>query len=177
MLPAGWLASLRPRLLRGLLIWLLLVSVLAGVHLAFGAQLRQRPARVDWPARTLAMEAQRSWSQWSSCPLDTVAGDYWLAGLIATDQKLGPSVLIDGDPRFSPWATPERLRAKGALWVGLPQAGAATMPAALEAAAQSGDLQLHSGEWQIPWPYRPHGAPLTVQWRILSPAHCATALP
>lgn len=177
LLPTGWLANLRPRLLRGLLIWLLLVSVLAGLYLAFGAQLRQRPARMDWPTRALVTEAQRSWSQWSNCPLDTVAGDYWLAGLIATAHRSAPSVLIDGDPRFSPWATPERLRAKGALWVGLSQAAAATMPAALEAAVQSGDLEMHSGEWQIPWPYRPHGAPLTVQWRVFSPAHCAATQP
>lgn len=174
LFPQAWLAGLRPRILRGMTVWLVLVSLLAGWNLAFGAQWRKRPARVDWPTQPLAQEAQRSWSQWSHCPLDTVAGDSWLAGLIATANQSGPSVLIEGDPRFSPWATRERVQQHGALWVGSATyaASAAHIPPALQAAATHQGLQTHSGQWQMPWPHLRNGPPLTVYWQAFVPEHC-----
>lgn len=173
--PQAWLAGLRPRILRGVTIWLVLVSLLAGLNLAFGAQWRKRPTRVDWPTQSLALNARHSWAQWNRCPLDTVAGDSWLAGLIATASQPGPSVLIEGDPRFSPWVTPERMQQHGALWVGsAPYAdSAADIPAALQAAAAHEGLLAHGGQWQMPWPHLRNSPPLTVYWQALVPEHCA----
>lgn len=174
-LPAAWLTPMQPRIFKGVAIWLVLVSLLAGVNLSMGSQLRKRPARVDWPAVSLAEHAQTTWSQLSRCQLDVVAGDAWLAGLITTAQRNGPSVLINGNPDYSPWATPERLQTHGALWVW--QEGAAPPsglpPAALQTAANHPDLQSHQGQWHIQWERNRNGAPLNVQWRAYVPKRCS----
>ena len=68
-----------------------------------------------WPQAALAAQAAATWDALSHCPLDVVAGNYWLAGLVAVPSTAQPSVLITGDARFSPWVTPARLLQGGAL--------------------------------------------------------------
>lgn len=176
MIPTAWLAQMRPRLLRGLVVWLLLVSTLSGLYLAVGAQWRHRPARTDWPAAQLGKQSTLAWQSASTCPLDTVAGDYWLAGLVTVASPGRPSVLIDADSRFSPWITPARLRAHGALWVWLPQPPgepAAQPPALLKSVQQDPGMVWREGEWNIAWPYAPDRAALQVHWRAVVPMACA----
>lgn len=175
-LPSAWLELLRPRLLRGLAVWLLLASLLCAAYLAWGAQWRQRPARTDWPAAALGAQAQNAWQALSHCPLDTVAGDYWLAGMVVVASPDRPSVLIPGDARFSPWATAQRLQHKGALWVwqdGLPGLPPAAPPPLLDLLQPGPDLQWHEGVWHLAWRHAPAGSPLTVHWRAYVPAACA----
>ncbi|QEA12996.1 glycosyltransferase family 39 protein [Comamonas flocculans] len=167
--PQSWLAPARPRLLRGLALWLVSVSVLSGLALAYGAQWRQRPARTDWPQAALAQNAQRTWQKLSHCPLDVVAGDDWLSGLVAATRASGPSVLIGGDARLSPWVTPERLRTRGGLWLwqtGDDPSGHAALMDRLPA-----DGSWHGGQWQLRWPH--DGEPWTLHWRAYVPAACA----
>ena len=174
-LPTAWLSAIQPRVFKGIAFWLLTVTVLAGVNLSVGSELRKRPSRVDWPAQSLSTHAQDTWVKLSPCRLDVVAGDAWLAGLITTATSDGPSILINGNPAFSPWATPERLRTHGALWVWQDDNGQTSNlpPAALGAAASYSALQVHEGRWTIPWPRNRDGAPLHGQWRAYVPRHCA----
>lgn len=170
-LPGPWLAALRPRLLRGLAVWLVLVSAVTGVLLACGAQWRQRPARTDWPQAAIAQEALAAWEAQSRCPLDSVSGDYWAVGLAAAQLPQRPSVFIAGDPRFSPWITPERLRTHGTLWIGL--GDAAPAPAWLDALPAQPGMRVLEGQAAIDWPYRGAAQPLAMHWRAYVPAACA----
>ncbi|MFT3813753.1 MAG: glycosyltransferase family 39 protein [Acidovorax sp.] len=171
-LPEPGLAALRPRLLWGVAVWLALVSLALGIYLARDAQWRQRPGRTGWPQAALAREAQASWQALSTCRLDTVAGDYWLAGVIATASPDWPSVFLTQDERYSPWVTLPRLQAHGALWVwqgdGVPEP-----PLLARLRASSPDLRQHEGQWRVAWPHDRAGAPLTVHWRAYVPAACA----
>lgn len=175
-IPSDWLTPMRPRLLRGLAVWLVLISTLSGAYLAYGAQWRGRPARTDWPAASLGEQSQKAWRSVSTCPLDTVAGNYWLAGLVTVASPDQPSILIDGETRFSPWITPQRLQAHGALWVWQPQAPgepAAEPPALLKAVQQGPGMVWHEGVWALAWPYAPSGPALIVHWRAYVPRACA----
>ncbi|HOB66946.1 glycosyltransferase family 39 protein [Ottowia sp.] len=175
-LPTAWLGVARPRLSRGLLVWLVLISVLSGAYLAFIAQWRQRPVRTDWPSAALAAHAQASWDGVSQCPLDVVAGEYHLAGTLAVAlSPRQPSVLIHGDPRYSPWVTPARLQAGGALWIWTDDDASDVPPEPLNRVAAQADLRPHDGTWQVPWPREPAGRPFTVHWRAYVPAACARA--
>lgn len=173
--PTAWLGVMRPRVVRGVGVWLVLLTIFAGIYLTYGAQLRKRPARMDWPAVALAQQAQQTWSQVSSCRLDVVAGDYWLSGLVATAiGSHGPSVLITGDARYSPWVTPQRLQQHGALWLRQEKDMDVytSPPQPLEAVAQSTDFTVIDGTWNIAWAYDSKAQPLTVRWRAYVPASC-----
>lgn len=173
-LPSGWLRPAWPRLWRGLLVWLVFVSLLSWSYLAFVAQWRGRTVRTDWPMAAVARQMQAGWSAVSRCPLGVVAGQYHLAGALAVEARPQASVLIDGDPRFSPWVTPQRLRDGGALWVW--QGDAAPTPSPLIAAlAHTPGVQAQDGTWTIDWPREPAGKPFVVHWRALVPAACAVA--
>jgi hypothetical protein len=170
-LPAQWLAAMQPRLLRALAVWLVLVSVLSGAFLAYGAQWRKRPARTDWPQAAIAQQAQSLWQAHSRCPIDSVSGDYWAVGLVAAQLPERPSVFISGDERFSPWMTLERLQANGTLWIGL--GDAPTTPALLERLQADPAVRIQQGQLQIGWPYRGASEPLVMHWRTYVPATCA----
>ena len=175
--PAAWATRMQPKVLRGMTVWLALISLFMVVYLCWGADLRKRAARMDWPGVEMGTQAARAWSQHSTCRLDTVAGDYWLAGLISAYAPDRPSVLIEDDPRFSPWATSERLARYGALWVWqAPQDGAAATshpPEPLHSLdAATHGLTVHEGQWQIPWRYAPAGTALTMHWRAYVPSSC-----
>lgn len=167
---------MRPRLLRGLAAWLVLVSLLASAYLAYGAQWLHRASRTDWPAAALGAQADATWNALAKCPLDTVAGNDWLAGLTVVYAPDRPSILIDGDGRYSPWITPQRLQANGALWLWQPGAQGqppASPPLPLALLQPSANMHLHEGVWSIPWPHDPAGTKLAVHWRAYVPMACA----
>ena len=173
VLPTAWFAPMRRKLLRGVGIWLVLVTVFALVYVTFGAQLRKRPARMDWPAAAIAQQAQQTWQAHSSCKLDVVAGEYWLAGLVATASLQGPSVLIHGDARYSPWVNLSRLQAHGALWLWQPDKGDVKPPEPLHALDGAQGIRMTEGTWTIPWAYSPKAKPLELRWRTYVPEACA----
>lgn len=171
--PQAWLQAARPRLLRGLVVWLVLISLLSSLFLAYGAQWRKRPSRTDWPQAALAQQAQNTWQHLSTCPLQVVAGNYWLVGLVATAQVPGPSVLIEHDARYSPWVDVARLQAQGALWMWEAQGESTPTPpppAPLDQLPQDGP-GWHAGTWTLAWPH--DGTPWRVHWRAYVPAACA----
>ena len=177
-LPRSWLATLQATLERGLLVWLVVISLLSWGFLGWGAQLRQRPARTDWPQAALAEQARAAWHSVSTCGLDTIAGNYWIAGLAAVDTAQPAAVLLDEDPRFSPWATPQRLQQHGALWLWT-EDSPPPLPAGLQPltqapqASQAAALTTHTGQFSVPWPRNPQQGQLTVHWRAWVPAGCA----
>ena len=172
LLPTARVAVMQPKVLRAIALWLTLVSLFLMVYVSFGAQLRKRAARMDWPAAAMAAQADQTWQQVSRCPLDTVAGDYWLVGILSAHGQTRPSVLIDTDPKFSPWITPQRVQAQGALWVWQDGQQPQTPPEPLASVAQQTGMPVHAGTWQIPWPYDPQAQPLTLHWRAYVPAAC-----
>lgn len=176
LLPQDWLSALRPRLLSALLLWLVLISLLSGLFLTYGAQWRQRPARTDWPAAALAQQARQTWADLAGaqCRLDSVAGFYWLAGLVTTQPPLDASVLIAGDARYAPWITLQRLRQHGALWLWQAEDDGLQPVAPVPLDQLDGDrgMRVQQGVWQLPWDYNAQAAPLTVHWRAYVPAHC-----
>ncbi len=175
-LPGRWVAPLRTPVLRGTAAWLMLATVLSLGYLAFGAQLRHKPARTDWPQAALAAQAAATWDALSHCPLDVVAGNYWLAGLVAVPLAQRPSVLVTGDARFSPWVTPQRLLHGGALWLREDDEAPAP-PAPLGDPTVLAALQEHRGQWQLPWPHDAQAPALTLHWRAYVPARCSRAAP
>jgi len=174
LLPDVRLPSLQPKLLRGIAVWLVLVSIFMVLYMSYGAQLRNRPGRVDWPAAAIAQQAEQAWGMHSTCRLDTVAGDYWLAGLLSAYSAARPSVLIDGDPRFSPWVDVRRLKQHGALWVWQEktQSEHPQPPEPLKSLSRDETLHTVEGAWKITWSHAPSSAPLELKWRAYVPEHC-----
>ena len=173
-LPEERVTAMQPKLLRGMAVWLVLITLFMVVYMAWGAQLRKRPGRVDWPSAVIAQQADQTWQQHSQCPLDTVAGDYWLAGLVSAYGATRPSVLIDGDPRYSPWVGRGRLQQHGALWIWMDKSGGAQAkpPEPLASLPPDAKVRVHEGTWAIAWSHIPTGKPLELHWRAYVPLAC-----
>lgn len=170
LIPAEGLARLYPRLLRGMAVWLALVTLLMAGYVQWGGQWRNRPSRMDWPQTALAQQAQTLWAAHSRCALDSVSGDYWLAGLAATAQPQLPSVMIEGNAAYSPWMSVGRLARHGTLVVF--EDGDTTQLPLLSAARAQGGLREYAGTWSLPWQKVPKRDSLTVQWRLFVPEQC-----
>jgi 4-amino-4-deoxy-L-arabinose transferase-like glycosyltransferase len=81
----------------------------------FVPQWKNRPSRIQWPAQGLAQSFTAAWESREHVPLQIVAADGWLAGLVAMDARPRPSVWIDASFVKSPWITPNRVARQGAL--------------------------------------------------------------
>lgn len=165
-----------PRLRKAMLVWLTLATVLMVVYVSYGASLRGKPSRIHWPQVALAQAVDDGWQQYSVCTLDNVAGDYWLAGLAAAYAQDGPSVMIAGNPAYSPWMDGRRVAQHGSmvLWqYGQPEPDLPLLAQAM----QSNQLVTQQGLWQLAWNKMPKHAPLQVQWRLYLPQHCVKPQP
>lgn len=60
---------------------------------------------------------QDIWRRETGLPLRIVAGDLWIAGLVATHASDRPSVLVEGSLRLSPWIDRARIEREGFLAV------------------------------------------------------------
>lgn len=158
----------------GVAAWMVLITLAMALYLAFGAQWRDRPTRMDWPSRALAGQARSAWQAVSTCPLRIVAGDYWDAGQVAEGSTPMASILIAGDVRYSPWITSERLRRQGALLVWREQQPDEPPPVVdLLAAPPFDGWRVAQGAWTIAWPRGGAQNPLRMRWRAYVPADCA----
>ena len=142
---------------------LVLISVLTE-PLAYGAQWRQRPACTDWPQAALAAQAYGTWDTPEHLPLmwwPEIIGDR----LVTTARVPGCSVLINHDPRFSPWVSAERLQKWCAVAVARRRTPHPTGPhmEALpppETVAPSGT----AASGPLAWPF--NNAPMVLHWRV-----------
>jgi len=158
---------------RGLGVWMVLITTLMSAYLALGQSWRGRASRMDWPSRAMTQQAQHTWRALSSCPLRVVAGESWEAAQAAIGQVPMASILIAGDPRFSPWITSDRLQHQGALLVWRQTVLDQEAPVVGELpAAPAPGWQIAEGQWTLAWPLDARQAPLQMGWRAYVPPAC-----
>ena len=111
-------------------------SLLVMVPLGYAIVVRfdaHRPSgsslRVNWPQRSIAERLGDVWARNSNQPLRIVAGNPWLAALVALSHKDAPSILTNGDLTLSPWISGNRIEREGLLAVW--DAGNKVIPPAL----------------------------------------------
>lgn len=127
------------------------------------------PKRQNWPQAAIAMRLEALWREKTGQPLRIVAGERWIAGLAALTASGNPSILSDGDFVLSPWVTPERLRAQGALVVWEVRHGTdgrAGAPPANLAPLLNGATP---GVLSFDWPRFPNAQPLMIGYAIVPP--------
>lgn len=122
-----------------------------------------RPSRTQWPDRALAERFSRLWHSKMAQPLEIVAGDAWLAGLIALRETPRPSVFTDGNYSEAPWITPQRLKRAGALVVWQDSQKPEPPPQLRLPGLVVQDVQVFA------WPDAPSAKPLRVYWGIVPP--------
>jgi 4-amino-4-deoxy-L-arabinose transferase-like glycosyltransferase len=127
-------------------------------------ELKGKPSRTEWPDRALARDFSQAWSAATGRPVAIVAGDGWLAGLIAMRLSPRPSVFTDADMRHAPWITPGRLARDGALVVWRAHGTDAPPPGLYLPGMNVMGVKLFA------WPREPKTEPLRIGWGILSPA-------
>lgn len=157
-------------LLKGIAIWALIVTILMAIYVEFGARIRHKPSRMDWPQVALARQADEQWQTLSSCKLDSVTGSDWVVLLVASYSKFAPSVMVSGSESYSPWMNSSRLQQHGtlALW----PANEQPQVPWLQPLAQHPDLIMKQGEWTIAWDKLPDREPLKVVWQAYVPRKC-----
>lgn len=139
----------------------LLAFVLADVVIP---EHEDRPSRIQWPDRELAVKVGAVWREQVHAPLTIVAADGWLGGLVAMRSVPRPSVWIDADYRKSPWITPDVVRRQGVLLLWR------IRPGQSEPAAFITLKGLRSfGRTTFIWPQMPKAVPLDVGYAILPP--------
>lgn len=156
-----------PALCRVVAVFLALLTVLMLLFVGFKDQLRDKPSRTGWPDQAMAQVVQQQWLAHTACPLQLVAGDYWLAEMLAINLEPRPSVIPDAELSLAPWADLERIRQQGALLVW--RVSDARWQQALPEAGHW-DAE---GELAVPWPRLPDHDPLLLRWRLWLPdARC-----
>lgn len=73
------------------------------------------PLRPQWPQAEIAERMSGIWTKSTGAPLRIVAGENWIAGLVGLSHKDRPSLLSNGDVKYSPWISQARLEAEGML--------------------------------------------------------------
>lgn len=73
------------------------------------------PLRQQWPRAEIAERMAGIWTRSTGAPLRIVAGENWIAGLVGLTHKDRPSLLSNGDVKYSPWISQARLEAEGML--------------------------------------------------------------
>ncbi len=167
-----------PKIIKGIGLWLSIISLLMLVYVSFGHQLRGKPSRMDWNAQALATEAQQTWQTYSNCPLDSVSGDRWLSALIAMNTGF-PSQIFEDSASKTPWMSKERLRRHGTLLVWQnkveqnKQEKNNTPPKTeLLDETMKNELLYINGQWSVPWTNNASADPLIVNWAIYLPKAC-----
>jgi 4-amino-4-deoxy-L-arabinose transferase-like glycosyltransferase len=99
-----------------------LTAALALIH--GGTMLRypndsEKLKRAQWPQAEINQKMRSLYAVEVGHPLSIVAGpiDNWLAGLIAVSKSDVLDIYTSADTALSPWVTPDRLKAEGALVV------------------------------------------------------------
>lgn len=157
-------------LIKGLMIWLTLITLVMVSYLQFGGKVRNKPSRMDWPQQAISLNVQQQWNVLSKCQMDNVTGDNWLAILAATKMQNMPSVMMSTSETYSPWMSLERLQQKGTfvLW----EKGKQPVTPYVSDLEKDQDMIMQQGEWTIPWDKVPNKEPLVIQWQMFIPKQC-----
>jgi 4-amino-4-deoxy-L-arabinose transferase-like glycosyltransferase len=102
--------------------WMVLFLALplgTGVAVTLSAE-RAKPPKIALPGPRLARTLTDIWNDQTATPLDLVAGDTWPSGVVAAYSDDRPSVFVDGNWRYNPWVTRERVAERGVMvvWTG-----------------------------------------------------------
>ncbi|HEY6578420.1 MAG TPA: glycosyltransferase family 39 protein [Rhizomicrobium sp.] len=129
----------------------------------FVPQIENRPARIQWPDRDLSRNFAALWQHETHRPLEIVAADGWLGGLVAMGVNPRPSVWIDASFVKSPWITPKAVARQGALVLWRTRTKDEPPPefAALKFSAE--------GVKSFAWPRTPKAPPLRIGYGIVQP--------
>ena len=112
------IAIARPKFALALFAVVLLAPPLGNVlDPVIGPRVLHRIGKEQIPYWSVAGDVQRNWLRLTGHPLTIIAGDKDTAGGLAVFMTPRPSVLIDAMMSRSPWITPSRLTAEGALIV------------------------------------------------------------
>ncbi len=163
--PAGplWQRVSMNRLARALVALFVLLPTAYALASTYVPRWQGRHPRTQWPDRAMAARFAGLWQKETGKPLRIVAGDGWLAGLIALRSTPRLSVFTDGDYSEAPWITPQRLSREGALAVWQEAWG---HPAPVE---KLPGLKFE-GTQTFRWPDNPNAPPLRIGWGIVPPA-------
>ena len=134
----------------------------------YGPEWRGSRPRTEWPDRAMAQDLSAAWTKATGRPLQIVAGDSWIAGLIAMRNEPRPSVFIEANYQHAPWINPERLSREGALVVWQITKKAPLPPSNLMLPG----IRL-MGSTNIGWPYSNKVEPLHIGWGIVPPIQSA----
>lgn len=147
------------------------------VHAGQGPAFKQL-ARSNWPSEAMSEQALAAWKGVSTCPLTSVASEYWYSGLITNhlnpQQNTGiqPSMLISKNLSLTPWVSLPDLSKQGVLLVW--QEGRSSYQHMLDQALLSvPGMTISTGLLQIPWPDLVQRPPLVLNWRAYVPTDCA----
>ncbi len=146
----------------------LLIAVPAGyaVDTLYEARLTNQPKRQNWPQAEVASRFAALWRERTGKPLAIVAGQQWIAGVVALQPGTMASILTNGDRALSPWISAERLRRQGVLVVWEAQPGATQPPDWLLPLIGTSPRNT----LDFPWARFPNAAPLVIGYAIVSPA-------
>ncbi|GAB4524480.1 MAG: UDP-phosphomannose--protein mannosyltransferase [Roseibium sp.] len=78
---------------------------------------KDKQTRIHYPARDVAEELARIWSEQTGTELGYVAGDMWSAANVTLFAPGRPSMFYLHDPRLSPWIDMDDVRKKGLMIV------------------------------------------------------------
>lgn len=165
-----WSQQKYTSLLKGISIWVAIVTLLMIIYISFGARIRHKPSRMDWPQTAMAHEADQQWQSLSSCQMDSITGSDWPVLLIASYSKFSPSVMISGKAVYSPWMSEQRLHQHGTLAIWL-EGEQPNIPW-LKSLAADQNLTVKQGQWVIGWNKLPERQPLKIVWQAYIPNHC-----
>ena len=153
------------RLGAGTLALLVILPLVYWFTTSYGPEQRGHVARSAWPDKTMARELDKQYQILTGQPVQIVAGDGWLAGLIAMRSTPRASVFTDGDMKMAPWITPQRLAHQGALVVWEIKKGDGLPPPNLAALPHLKNM----GIMQFSWPRTRKAPMLTIGWGIVPP--------
>ena len=166
LLIVSWLITPLPqqpqrRLLRGSVMMVMVLILLRLVDMSLLPYLKDKPSRIGWPDKAIASELEKYWQLETNCPLDLVAGEYWLGGLVSLRASTRPSVLIEGRMDYSPWVDQPRIDQSGVMLVWQKN----DLP---EQLANLGEISAQ-GELALEWPVTKNAEPLRLNWAIIPP--------
>lgn len=147
----------------GTLALLIIMPLVYWFTTSYGPEQRGHVARSAWPDKPMARSLDAQYQLITGQPVQIVAGDGWLAGLIAMRSVPRASVFTDGDMKEALWITPQRLAQQGALVVWRIEKGDGAPPPSLASLPHF----KNEGIMQFSWPRARKAPMLTVGWGIV----------
>lgn len=154
-----------PRLFWCVVALFVILPVAYEIAETYGPEWRGAHPRTQWPDRAMAQGLSAAWTRATGRKLEVVAGEPWIAGLIAMRADPRPTVFTEGNFGEALWLSPARARQSGVLvaW----QITNKKDPSPPTYLMLPG-LQI-MGTMDFAWPYSNKIEPLHIGWGIVRP--------